>query len=129
MGDDAVAVEIDTAAQRERLVLTAAHEVEFAVALVLAQADPLNSTGAERGGDGAAVGLRPETEAVLGRPRGAAHAAAARGARPAHRGNAGERRVPELERRVTRGARPAHRGNAGESSGERRVPELTTASG
>ena len=39
-----------------------------------------------------------ETEAVLGRPRGAAHAAAARrGARTAHRGNAGERRVTELD--------------------------------
>ena len=44
----------------------------------------------------AAVGLRGETEAVLGRPRGAAHAAAARGARTADGGDAGKRRVAEL---------------------------------
>ena len=47
-------------------------------------------------GDGAAVGLRGETEAVLGRPRGAAHAAAARGARPADGGHSWQRRVAEL---------------------------------
>ena len=77
-------------------------------------------------GDGAAVGLRGETEAVLGRPRGAAHAAAARrGARPADGRHSGERRVTELERRVTGGARTADGGH----SWQRRVAELTTVSG
>ena len=51
-------------------------------------------------GDGAAVGLRGETEAVLGRPRGAAHAATARSARAADGGHSWQRRVTELERRV-----------------------------
>ena len=56
----------------------------------------------------AAVGLRGETEALLGGPRGAAHAATARGARTADGGHSWQRRVTELERRV---------------------PELTTVSG
>jgi hypothetical protein len=44
--DDAVAVEIDAAAERERLVAAAAHEVELAVALIVAEADPLDAARA-----------------------------------------------------------------------------------
>ena len=46
VSDDAVAVQIDAAAQREGLVAPAADEVELAVALVLADADPLDAAGA-----------------------------------------------------------------------------------
>ena len=48
LGDDAVAVQINTTAQREGLVAAAAHEVELAVALAVAESDPLDAARAER---------------------------------------------------------------------------------